>query len=36
LAKQTRFSGADIENVCNEAALITPDITKTAVDKQDF
>jgi cell division protease FtsH len=36
LAKQTRFSGADIANVCNEAALIAARYNKTAVDKQDF
>jgi cell division protease FtsH len=31
-----RFSGADIANVCNEAALIAARNNKTAVDKQDF
>jgi len=37
LAKQTPgFSGADIANVCNEAALIAARQDKTAVDKQDF
>ncbi len=37
LAKQTPgFSGADIANVCNEAALIAARNDKTAVDKQDF
>ncbi|SDI19797.1 cell division protease FtsH [Flavobacterium omnivorum] len=37
LAKQTPgFSGADIANVCNEAALIAARHNKTAVDKQDF
>lgn len=37
LAKQTPgFSGADIANVCNEAALIAARNMKTAVDKQDF
>lgn len=37
LAKQTPgFSGADIANVCNEAALIAARKNKTAVDKQDF
>ncbi|MGO4819343.1 ATP-dependent zinc metalloprotease FtsH [Flavobacterium sp. W22_SRS_FP1] len=37
LAKQTPgFSGADIANVCNEAALIAARYNKTAVDKQDF
>ncbi|WP_310555525.1 ATP-dependent zinc metalloprotease FtsH [Flavobacterium sp.] len=37
LAKQTPgFSGADIANVCNEAALIAARYDKTAVDKQDF
>ena len=37
LAKQTPgFSGADIANVCNEAALIAARHDKTAVDKQDF
>jgi cell division protease FtsH len=30
------FSGADIANVCNEAALIAARNNKTAVDKQDF
>lgn len=37
LAKQTPgFSGADIANVCNEAALIAARKSKKAVDKQDF
>nr|WP_315163898.1 ATP-dependent zinc metalloprotease FtsH [uncultured Flavobacterium sp.] len=37
LAKQTPgFSGADIANVCNEAALNAARNNKTAVDKQDF
>ncbi len=37
LAKQTPgFSGADIANVCNEAALIAARGNKTAVEKQDF
>jgi cell division protease FtsH len=37
LAKQTPgFSGADIANVCNEAALIAARHDKNAVDKQDF
>ncbi|MFN4198812.1 MAG: ATP-dependent zinc metalloprotease FtsH [Flavobacterium sp.] len=37
LAKQTPgFSGADIANVCNEAALIAARNGKTAVDRQDF
>jgi len=37
LAKQTPgFSGADIANVCNEAALIAARHEKKAVDKQDF
>ena len=37
LAKQTPgFSGADIANVCNEAALIAARYNKTAVDRQDF
>ncbi len=37
LAKQTPgFSGADIANVCNEAALIAARTGKKAVDKQDF
>ena len=37
LAKQTPgFSGADIANVCNEAALIAARHDKKAVDKQDF
>ena len=37
LAKQTPgFSGADIANVCNEAALIAARNNKTTVDKQDF
>ncbi|MGI0105676.1 ATP-dependent zinc metalloprotease FtsH [Salinimicrobium sp. WS361] len=37
MAKQTPgFSGADIANVCNEAALIAARNSKTAVGKQDF
>ena len=37
LAKQTPgFSGADIANVCNEAALIGARKGKKVVDKQDF
>jgi AFG3 family protein len=37
LAGQTPgFSGADIANVCNEAALIAARHKKEAVDKQDF
>jgi len=37
LAKQTPgFSGADIANVCNEAALIAARSNKDLVDKQDF
>ncbi len=37
LAKQTPgFSGADIANVCNEAALIGARSGKKVVDKQDF
>ena len=37
LAKQTPgFSGADIANVCNEAALIAARNGKKAVNKQDF
>ncbi len=37
LAKQTPgFSGADIANVCNEAALIAARSNKKVIDKQDF
>ena len=37
LSKQTPgFSGADIANVCNEAALIAARKNKNFVDKQDF
>ncbi len=37
LSKQTPgFSGADIANVCNEAALIAARKNKTEVDHQDF
>lgn len=37
LSRQTPgFSGADIANVCNEAALIAARQGKKAVDKQDF
>lgn len=37
LARQTPgFSGADIANVCNEAALIAARRNKTAVQRQDF
>lgn len=37
LAKQTPgFSGADIANVCNEAALIAARRNKEVVEKQDF
>ena len=37
LARQTPgFSGADIANVCNEAALIAARKRKNKVDKQDF
>ena len=37
LARQTPgFSGADIANVCNEAALIAARYGKTAVSKDDF
>lgn len=37
LARQTPgFSGADIANVCNEAALIAARGNKNLVDKQDF
>ncbi len=37
MAKQTPgFSGADIANVCNEAALVAARKNKTVVEKQDF
>ena len=37
LAKQTPgFSGADIANICNEAALVAARKNKTCVEKQDF
>ena len=37
LAKQTPgFSGADIANICNEAALIAARKNKSEVEKQDF
>lgn len=37
LSRQTPgFSGADIANVCNEAALIAARRNKTRVDKEDF
>jgi AFG3 family protein len=37
LARQTPgFSGADIANVCNEAALIAARKSKTSIEKQDF
>ena len=37
LARQTPgFSGVDIANVCNEAALIAARKNKTSIDKQDF
>jgi len=37
LARQTPgFSGADIANVCNEAALIAARKSKSTVEKQDF
>ena len=37
LARQTPgFSGADLANICNEAALIAARKKKSSVDKQDF
>src|SRR5205085_8476697 len=37
LGKQTPgFSGADIANICNEAALIAARKNKTVVERQDF
>lgn len=37
LAKQTPgFSGADIANICNEAALVAARKNKNSVEKQDF
>ncbi len=37
MAKQTPgFSGADIANICNEAALIAARKNKTVVERQDF
>jgi cell division protease FtsH len=37
LAKQTPgFSGADIANVCNEAALVAARKNKSVIEKQDF
>ncbi len=37
LARQTPgFSGADIANICNEAALIAARKNKTSIEKQDF
>lgn len=37
LARQTPgFSGADIANLCNEAALIAARLNKTAIGKEDF
>ena len=37
LARQTPgFSGADLANICNEAALIAARKKKTSVEKQDF
>ena len=37
LAKQTPgFSGADIANACNEAALVAARNNREAVGKQDF
>ena len=37
LSRQTPgFSGADIANVCNEAALIAARSNKKSVGKQDF